>query len=335
MCALLLKKPAVFQFEDENSGLLHSTPKKTGKDETYSYAAGERRLRIELDDRPPNVVEGYIKKYRDLCDSIYYALIDAGVASKDEKKFAIEFCSVLYSNMNMKHKSTDSLYQFLDTLGSENPELDCDISAFLAFDIGSRLGIKGLEIVSVPDHVFIRTAHWAIETTEGSPGDCVFPISKLNERYPVIFFSSGDLDKIHCISFMVRGAAKYDLKDYKGAIADYDEAIRLNSKYADAIYNRGLAKKKLGDFKDAIDDYTKAIELNPKEAEAYYSRGNANDDLGDFKGAIADHDEAIKLNSKYANAYYNRALARRKLGDEEGHDADMEMYEKLEKEQKK
>ncbi|MCS6815663.1 MAG: tetratricopeptide repeat protein, partial [Cyanobacteria bacterium] len=35
--------------------------------------------------------------------------------------------------------------------------------------------------------------------------------------------------------------------DNRGAIADYDQAIRLRPNYADAYYNRGLSKAAIGD----------------------------------------------------------------------------------------
>ena len=41
------------------------------------------------------------------------------------------------------------------------------------------------------------------------------------------------------------GNVKYMLGDYNGAIADYTEAIRLNSDYGNAYYNRGSAKRTL------------------------------------------------------------------------------------------
>ena len=96
-------------------------------------------------------------------------------------------------------------------------------------------------------------------------------------------------------TYFTWGNTKYHLGDYKGAIADFDSAIRLKPDDADAYYNRGNAKYKLGQHLAAIADYDTAIRLNPDDAKAYYNRGLAKDNLGQHFAAIADYDTAIRL----------------------------------------
>jgi tetratricopeptide (TPR) repeat protein len=50
-----------------------------------------------------------------------------------------------------------------------------------------------------------------------------------------------------------------------------------------------------GDNKRAIADYNQALRLNPNLAQAYGNRGVARDDSGDNKGAIADLHKAADL----------------------------------------
>ena len=78
---------------------------------------------------------------------------------------------------------------------------------------------------------------------------------------------------------------------------------------AKAFYDRGVAYKDKGDYDHAIADYNEAIRLNPKNSIAYNNRGNAYDDKGDLAHAIADYNEAIRLNPKYDQAYENRGVA--------------------------
>jgi tetratricopeptide (TPR) repeat protein len=124
--------------------------------------------------------------------------------------------------------------------------------------------------------------------------------------------------------FMTQGAEKFRKGEYKGAIADYTEAIQLKPKDALAYYNRGLAHSGLKDDKGAVDDYTQAIKLKPNFADAYHSRGLIRSLLKDSKGAIADFDQAIQLKPNYPDAYYGRGLSRLALEDQKGAIADIQ-----------
>jgi tetratricopeptide (TPR) repeat protein len=65
------------------------------------------------------------------------------------------------------------------------------------------------------------------------------------------------------MAFLVRGIAYAGKGQYIRAIQDYDEAIRLDPKYAEAFYNRGIAKRHSGDVTGGNADTARAKQLNP------------------------------------------------------------------------
>ena len=134
----------------------------------------------------------------------------------------------------------------------------------------------------------------------------------LTESTPAKSLADGNRS-ISAETYFTWGNTKYDLGDYKGAIADFDSAIRLNPDDAAAYLNRGSAKGQLGQRFAAIADYDSTIRLNPDYANAYYNRGLAKYNLGQHFAAIADFDSTIRLNPDYANAYYNRGSAKTQL----------------------
>ena len=91
------------------------------------------------------------------------------------------------------------------------------------------------------------------------------------------------------------GFTKYNLKDYKGAIADFTKVIELDPDYVYAYFWRGMAKNKLENYQGAIADFTKVIELDPNNADAYYNRGIKKSILKDLSGACADLRKSVIL----------------------------------------
>ena len=69
-----------------------------------------------------------------------------------------------------------------------------------------------------------------------------------------------------------RGVKNYNFKNYAAAIADFDKAIEINPKYANAYYFRGIAKLYCYDHVGGMVDCKKAIELDPTYAEDYKNR---------------------------------------------------------------
>jgi len=113
------------------------------------------------------------------------------------------------------------------------------------------------------------------------------------------------------------------------AIAEYDEALKLNPKQAEAYTNRGTAYANLGQPQRAIDDYTQAIVLNSKDALAFNNRGYTYLELRRYEVALADFNETIRLKKEFANAYLNRGIVLSLLGRQAEAQKDLDLVVKM------
>jgi lipoprotein NlpI len=109
------------------------------------------------------------------------------------------------------------------------------------------------------------------------------------------------------VAFYNRGVAYDDMDEPARALADYDQAIRLDPKNASAFYNRGNSYRAKGERDRAIGDYSAAIGLDPNLAEAFHGRGNVYRDKGEQDRAISDYSEAIRLDPDNIDAIKLRA----------------------------
>lgn len=79
---------------------------------------------------------------------------------------------------------------------------------------------------------------------------------------------------------------------FNEAIPDLDRAIFFNSRNASAYYFRGLAKFELKQYEDAIADYEKSVKLGYETKEALNQIGLAYQALGDESKAQTHFEKA-------------------------------------------
>lgn len=229
----------------------------------------------------------YGSKYDELVFDISTILLNKYGAGMDEETFMTQVWGVMVSDLGMIISMSAPLY-LSESL--QKGIFNCMTSSFLVFDVAKELGMR-IEMVFVPEHVFVKTENFFFETTSGH----YHPLNEIHDRYPTIYAMTADPAKIQSGAYDSRG-----------------------------IVDRGRDKPQ-----QALDDFSKEIELNPQEAGGYSNRGTVYHELGDFQRAILDYNKAIDLNSQFADAYYNRAATYRRLGMEKESKADMNMYVSL------
>jgi tetratricopeptide (TPR) repeat protein len=83
--------------------------------------------------------------------------------------------------------------------------------------------------------------------------------------------------------------------DYKGAIADYEAALRLYYDDPGTHMNLGTAYQADGNLAKAADEYKKTIQLDPKNADVHYFLGTAYEELKQPAAAAAEYRRYLQL----------------------------------------
>ena len=107
--------------------------------------------------------------------------------------------------------------------------------------------------------------------------------------------------------FHDNGIEKHNKQDYKGALKDYDKAIKADNKLTAAYFNRGTIKLATNDLKGALTDFNQTIKLDKNFIKAYYSRATVYVSQEKYKEAMPDLDKVVELDDKFPNVLTLRA----------------------------
>ncbi len=105
-----------------------------------------------------------------------------------------------------------------------------------------------------------------------------------------------------------RGQTLATAKNYKEAVLDFDQAIKLDAERADAFLFRASARRFLEDLPGARQDIDRALRLKPTDPDALVERGTirrlTNDDAGareDWMTVIKAHPDSLAASTANAN----------------------------------
>jgi tetratricopeptide (TPR) repeat protein len=113
---------------------------------------------------------------------------------------------------------------------------------------------------------------------------------------------------------VLRGRAKQESRDWKGALADFERALQLDPKSADAYAARGQWWATDGKDKKALADFERALAIDATHRDAHFFRATARERAGDLAGARADYAAVLAVDPAYAQAAEYLADVEQRLG---------------------
>ena len=110
----------------------------------------------------------------------------------------------------------------------------------------------------------------------------------------------------------------YFYDDHKGAIKDYTESLKFNSRNTYSLFNRANSKSELGDYEGAVNDLNLLLSIDPGNGSAMYNRARFNANLRRNIKAIKDYSRAISKEVELQYSYFNRGILKEMIGDAQG-----------------
>ncbi|MCW3077487.1 MAG: hypothetical protein JWO32_2096 [Bacteroidetes bacterium] len=151
-----------------------------------------------------------------------------------------------------------------------------------------------------------------------------YALKELNEAIKLM-----PAEKPEYKAYKLRAQCKFEMKDFKGAVSDWNIYIDALPGEEDALISRAAALININDNSKAIADLDEAIKINKKNPISYCYRGVAKGGNKSYTEGLKDLDEAIKLKFDYGAAYVNRAAIKMALKQKEEACKDLQKAESL------
>lgn len=114
--------------------------------------------------------------------------------------------------------------------------------------------------------------------------------------------------------YNIVGRCKYEIKQAKQSLKDFDKALSYNKSNSAAYYNRGVVYYSLGDYKNSVKDFSSNLLYGKKTSKDYFVRAQSYQMLNKHIDAIKDYQAAFSLDSSLVDALYYAGISLAKSG---------------------
>lgn len=121
------------------------------------------------------------------------------------------------------------------------------------------------------------------------------------------------IDENNYDAYYFRALSKFNLKDYKASLNDYNNCIRLSYIYMENFFSLNLQLDEELNFNQISAQIKRVNRINPNFAQMYLSRGMAKLELEDKIGAKMDWLKAKKLKNKQAKKHIKKYVKKVKV----------------------
>jgi tetratricopeptide (TPR) repeat protein len=115
--------------------------------------------------------------------------------------------------------------------------------------------------------------------------------------------------------YIGRALARYYRNNLRGAMADYDAALEIDTDNYYAHLNRGLLRAQVGDDNRAISDFDAVLRKEPDNMIVLFNRAILLGNTGSYRAAIRDISTVLKHYPEFWTGYSYRAQMYRKTGN--------------------